>query len=32
MNLRKVCNHPFLFGEPRDEEAGEYICTANQHL
>jgi ATP-dependent DNA helicase len=29
MNLRKVCNHPFLFGEPRDEETGEYIGTAN---
>jgi ATP-dependent DNA helicase len=24
MNLRKVCNHPFLFGEPR-EPSGEYI-------
>jgi ATP-dependent DNA helicase len=24
MQLRKVCNHPFLFGEPRDE-TGQYI-------
>ena len=25
MQLRKVCNHPFLFGEPVDHETGQYI-------
>jgi ATP-dependent DNA helicase len=31
MNLRKVCNHPFLFGEPRDE-SGKYLAEANPKL
>eukprot|EP01041_Mallomonas_annulata_P001537 gene1537-2965_t len=31
MQLRKVCNHPFLFGEPRDE-SGSYIGDANPKL
>eukprot|EP00607_Mallomonas_marina_P010165 CAMPEP_0182419294 /NCGR_PEP_ID=MMETSP1167-20130531/3704_1 /TAXON_ID=2988 /ORGANISM="Mallomonas Sp, Strain CCMP3275" /LENGTH=717 /DNA_ID=CAMNT_0024594119 /DNA_START=47 /DNA_END=2204 /DNA_ORIENTATION=- len=31
MQLRKVCNHPFLFGEPRDE-TGEYIGEKNPKL
>ena len=31
MNLRKVCNHPFLFGEPRDEK-GQYIGDSKPHL
>jgi ATP-dependent DNA helicase len=29
MNLRKTCNHPFLFGEPRDEVSGDYIGVTN---
>ena len=32
MNLRKACNHPFLFGEPRDEKSGEYIGVANPKM
>ncbi|KAG5190171.1 P-loop containing nucleoside triphosphate hydrolase protein [Tribonema minus] len=28
MNLRKVCQHPYLFGEPRDK-SGEYVGTTN---
>lgn len=28
MNLRKVCQHPYLFGEPRDK-SGEYVGVAN---
>jgi len=28
MNLRKICLHPFLFGEPTDEQ-GEYIGVSN---
>jgi len=28
MNLRKVCNHPFLFGEPKDER-GRYLSDVN---
>merc|ERR1719502_965235 len=31
MNLRKVCNHPFLFGEPQDER-GVYLGDAKPHL
>jgi ATP-dependent DNA helicase len=31
MNLRKVCNHPFLFGEPR-EASGEFIGDAKPQL
>lgn len=31
MQLRKVCNHPFLFGEPRDAR-GEYIGSAHPEL
>ena len=31
MNLRKVCNHPFLFGEPRDEH-GKFLGEANPKL
>ena len=29
MQLRKVCNHPFLFGEPRDGPSGEYLGVAH---
>ena len=29
MNLRKVCNHPFLFGEPKDEH-GQYLGEVNK--
>lgn len=25
MTLRKICNHPFLFGEPRDPKTNEYM-------
>jgi SNF2 family DNA or RNA helicase len=32
MNLRKVCNHPFLFGEPRDPQSGHYLGEANPSL
>lgn len=32
MNYRKVCNHPFLFGEPRDEKSGEYIGVVNPKM
>jgi ATP-dependent DNA helicase len=32
MNLRKVCNHPFLFGEPRDPISGQHIGEAFPHL
>ena len=28
MNLRKVCNHPFLFGEPKDDR-GQYLGEVN---
>ena len=31
MNLRKVCNHPFLFGEPRNEQ-GVMIGEANPKI
>ena len=29
MQLRKVCNHPFLFGEPRDASSGKYLGELN---
>ena len=32
MNLRKVSNHPFLFGEPRDVASGKYLGEANPEL
>lgn len=32
MNLRKVSNHPFLFGEPRDSKTGQYLGEANPKL
>ncbi|CAE7308793.1 CHR5, partial [Symbiodinium microadriaticum] len=32
MNLRKVCNHPFLFGEPRDPASGQYLGELNPAL
>ena len=32
MNLRKVCNHPFLFGEPRDSQTGKYLGEASPDL
>jgi SNF2 family DNA or RNA helicase len=32
MNLRKVCNHPFLFGEPRDSNSGMYLGELNPKL
>jgi ATP-dependent DNA helicase len=32
MNLRKVCNHPFLFGEPRDQKTGLPLGDANPAL
>jgi ATP-dependent DNA helicase len=31
MNLRKASNHPFLFGEPRDD-SGNYIGVSNPKL
>lgn len=31
MNLRKVCNHPFLFGEPKDAK-GRYLGEANPRV
>lgn len=31
MNLRKVCNHPFLFGEPRDDD-GIYLGTKDPRI
>lgn len=31
MNLRKISNHPFLFGEPTDE-SGQPICDARPDL
>jgi len=31
MNLRKISNHPFLFGEPEDE-SGQPICDARPDL
>jgi len=31
MNLRKVCNHPFLFGEPRDV-GGRFLGESNPKL
>jgi ATP-dependent DNA helicase len=32
MQLRKVCNHPFLFGEPRDPASGQYLTDINPAL
>jgi ATP-dependent DNA helicase len=32
MQLRKVCNHPFLFGEPRDPATGQYLTDINPAL
>lgn len=32
MQLRKVCNHPFLFGEPRDPTSGQYLTDINPEL
>ncbi len=32
MNLRKVCNHPFLFGEPRDPSSGQFLGEAHPAL
>lgn len=29
MQLRKACNHPFLFGEPRDSETGAHLGELN---
>jgi ATP-dependent DNA helicase len=29
MNLRKICNHPFLFGEPKDPKSGKYLSDLN---
>jgi len=31
MQLRKVCNHPFIFGEPRDE-SGQFLGDAHPEL
>ena len=31
MQLRKAANHPFLFGEPKDEQ-GRYLCEVNPRL
>eukprot|EP00617_Octactis_speculum_P012192 CAMPEP_0185778214 /NCGR_PEP_ID=MMETSP1174-20130828/91865_1 /TAXON_ID=35687 /ORGANISM="Dictyocha speculum, Strain CCMP1381" /LENGTH=747 /DNA_ID=CAMNT_0028466847 /DNA_START=43 /DNA_END=2289 /DNA_ORIENTATION=- len=31
MNLRKICNHPFLFGEPSDD-SGQPMCDAHPEL
>jgi ATP-dependent DNA helicase len=32
MNHRKNVNHPFMFGEPMDPEAGVHIGTSHPHL
>lgn len=32
MNQRKVCQHPFLFGEPRDKKTGEYVGVKNPEV
>ena len=32
MQLRKVCNHPFLFGEPKDPTSGREITEINPAL
>lgn len=32
MNKRKVCQHPFLFGEPKDKITGEFIGTKNPEV
>eukprot|EP01034_Spumella_vulgaris_P024604 gene24604-30969_t len=31
MNMRKVCNHPFLFGDIRDS-SGRFIRESNPHM
>ena len=32
MQYRKVCNHPFLFGEPLDVNSGQYLGEAHPEL
>ncbi|CAM9814495.1 unnamed protein product, partial [Scytosiphon promiscuus] len=32
MNQRKVCQHPFLFGEPKDKMTGEFVGVKNPEL
>ncbi|CAB1114985.1 unnamed protein product [Ectocarpus sp. CCAP 1310/34] len=32
MNQRKVCQHPFLFGEPKDKMTGEYVGIKNPEI
>ncbi|CAN0480971.1 unnamed protein product, partial [Ectocarpus sp. 12 AP-2014] len=32
MNQRKVCQHPFLFGEPKDKVTGEYVGIKNPEI
>ena len=32
MNCRKVCNHPFLFGEPSDPFTGEPVGITNPNM
>ena len=32
MHYRKVCNHPFLFGEPKDPKSGQYIAEENKRV
>ncbi|CAN0482068.1 unnamed protein product [Hapterophycus canaliculatus] len=32
MNQRKVCQHPFLFGEPKDKMTGEFVGVKNPEV
>ncbi|CAM9408248.1 unnamed protein product [Discosporangium mesarthrocarpum] len=32
MNKRKICQHPFLFGEPKDKATGEFIGVVNPEI
>lgn len=32
MNKRKVCQHPFLFGEPKDKITGEFVGIKNPEV
>lgn len=32
MNQRKVCQHPFLFGEPKDKVTGEFAGVKNPEV
>lgn len=32
MNQRKVCQHPFLFGEPKDKITGKFAGETNPEV